>query len=174
MNGRSNCLRGAMLALLFSAGLLSASGASAHDIVVHAGRLIDGVDKTPRTNVSIVIHDDRIVGIEPGFVAPAGADIIDLSHSTVLPGLIDCHVHITGQNDGGNPIAEHVTRTEFDSAVRSTAYARNTLLSGFTSVRDVGANTEVVVALKRAIAGEHRRRTAHVGVGFAAGAHGRA
>jgi imidazolonepropionase-like amidohydrolase len=146
MHGRSNCLRGTALALLLSAG-----GASAHDIVVHAGLLIDGVDKTPHPNVSIVIHDDRIVGVEPGFVTPAGADIIDLSHSTVLPGLIDCHVHVTGQNDNGNPIVEHVTRTEFDAAVRSTAYARNTLLAGFTSVRDVGANTEVVVALKRAI-----------------------
>ncbi len=146
MNGWSNCLRGAALALLLSAG-----GASANDIVVHAGQLLDGVDKTPRPNVSIVIHDDRIVDVEPGFVTPAGAEIIDLSHSTVLPGLIDCHVHITGQNEGGNPIVEHVTRTSYDSAVRSTAYARNTLLAGFTSVRDVGANTEVVVALKRAI-----------------------
>jgi imidazolonepropionase-like amidohydrolase len=130
---------------------LLTGAASAHDIVVHAGRLIDGVDKTPRTNVSILIRDDRIVGVEPGFATPAGADVIDLSHSTVLPGLIDCHVHITGQNDGGNPIVEHVTETEYDSAVRSTAYARNTLLSGFTSVRDVGANAGVVIALKRAI-----------------------
>jgi imidazolonepropionase-like amidohydrolase len=130
--------------------LLSGS-AWAGDIVVHAGRLIDGVDKTPRTNVSILIHDDRIVGVEPGFATPAGAEIIDLSKSTVLPGLIDCHVHLTGQDDGGNPIAEAVTRTQYDSAVRSTAYARNTLLSGFTSVRDVGATTGVVVALKKAI-----------------------
>jgi imidazolonepropionase-like amidohydrolase len=131
--------------------LLSAAPAFAHDVVVHAGRLIDGVDKEPKTNVSILVHDDRIVGVEPGFVSPAGADVIDLSKETVLPGLIDCHVHITGQNDGGNPIAEHVTRTDFDSAVRSTAYARNTLLAGFTSVRDVGANAGVVLALKRAI-----------------------
>jgi imidazolonepropionase-like amidohydrolase len=146
MNHWSNCMRVSALAFL-----LSTASAFASDIVVHAGRLIDGVDKTPKTNVSILIHDDRIVGVEPGFVTPAGAEVVDLSHSTVLPGLIDCHVHLTGQNDGGNPVAEHVTRTEFDSAVRSTAYARNTLLAGFTSVRDVGANTEVVVALKRAI-----------------------
>ncbi len=132
--------------------VLLAAPASAGDIVVHAGRLIDGVDKTPHTNVSILIHDDRIVGIEPGFASPAGAEIVDLSKSTVLPGLIDCHVHVTGQNDGGNPIAEAVTRTQYDSAVRSAAYARNTLLAGFTSVRDVGATTGVVLALKRAIA----------------------
>jgi len=140
-------LCGAALALTLSAG-----PAVAHDVVVHAGRLIDGVDKTPRTNVSIQIHDDRIVDVEPGFVAPAGADIIDLSKQTVLPGLIDCHVHITSQFDGGNPVAEAATGTDFDSAVKSTAYARHTLLAGFTSVRDVGAETGVVVALKRAIA----------------------
>ena len=131
--------------------LLSANAAFAHDIVIHAGRLIDGVDKAPRANVSILIHDDRITDIENGFVSPAGAEVIDLSKETVLPGLIDCHVHITGQNDGGNPIAEHVTETDYDDAVRATAYARNTLLSGFTSVRDVGANVHVVVALKKAI-----------------------
>ena len=138
--------RGTTLALLMS------GAAFAHDVVIHAGRLIDGVDKTPKTNVSILIHDDRIVGINQGFITPTGADIIDLSKATVLPGLIDCHVHITGQNDGGNPVAEHVTRTEYDSAVRSTAYARNTLLAGFTSVRDVGGHVGAVVALKKAIA----------------------
>ena len=61
MNGKSSYLSAATLALLLSAGTASAS-----DIVVHAGRLIDGVDKAPKANVSIVIHDDRIVGVEPG------------------------------------------------------------------------------------------------------------
>jgi len=143
---KTSLLRGTALAFL-----LTANAAFAHDVVIHAGRLIDGVDKTPRANVSILIHDDRITGVENGFVSPAGAEVIDLSKETVLPGLIDCHVHITGQNDGGNPIAEHVTMTDYDSAVRSTAYARNTLLAGFTSVRDVGANAHVVIALKKAI-----------------------
>lgn len=146
MSVASRLLGASALALV-----LCAAPAMAHDVVVHAGRLIDGVDKSERTNVSILIHDDRIVGVENGFVSPASADVIDLSHSTVLPGLIDCHVHITGQADGGNPVAEAVTMTEYDDAVRSTAYARNTLLAGFTSVRDVGANVHVVVALKKAI-----------------------
>jgi imidazolonepropionase-like amidohydrolase len=147
MNNLQTRLRAAALALA-----LSAAPALAHDVVIHAGRLIDGVDRAPRENVSILIHDDRIVSVEAGFVAPAGADVIDLSKQTVLPGLIDCHVHVTSQFDGGNPIAEAVTQTKFDSAVKSTAYARHTLLAGFTSVRDVGADTGVVVALKNAIA----------------------
>lgn len=138
--------------LVAVAAILLSQAAAAKDIVIHAGRLIDGVAAQPRNQVSVLIHDDRITDVQPGFVTPAGAEIIDLSHSTVLPGLIDCHVHITGQFDGGNPIAEQVTETRFDSAVKSTAYARATLLAGFTSVRDVGADTGVIVALKKAIA----------------------
>jgi len=130
---------------------LTATAASASDIVIHAGALIDGVSKTPRAGVSILIHNDRITGVQNGFVAPKGAQVIDLSKATVLPGLIDCHVHITDQFDGGNPVAEAVTETAYDQAVKSTAYARNTLLAGFTSVRDVGADPHVVIALKKQI-----------------------
>jgi imidazolonepropionase-like amidohydrolase len=146
-------MKSSLLHLSTLAFLLSTGTAFAGDIVVHAGRLIDGIDVTPRTNVSVLIHDDRIVSVEQGFKSPAGAQVIDLSQSTVLPGLIDCHVHITHQSDGGNPIVESVTRSSFDSAVRATTYARRTLLAGFTSVRDVGALSAggVVIALKKAI-----------------------
>lgn len=142
-------LRSALLAA--GLALAVATPASSEDVVIHAGHLIDGVSRAPRDKVSIIIHDDRIVSIEAGFVTPDGARVIDLSSATVLPGLIDCHVHLSGQFDGGNPVAEAVTETSFDSAVRSTAYARNTLLSGFTSVRDVGAEMAPIVALKNAI-----------------------
>lgn len=140
-----------LLSVAGLAGLVFANAAIAKDVVIHAGVLIDGTGAAPKHNVSILIHDDRVQAVEDGFVTPAGAEILDLSHSTVLPGLIDCHVHITGQNDGGNPIAERVTRTRFDAAMRAPVYTRNTLLAGFTSVRDVGADTDVVVALKKAI-----------------------
>ncbi|HEY1632352.1 MAG TPA: amidohydrolase family protein [Rhizomicrobium sp.] len=140
----------AALALLL-AGQSLGTGAQARDLAIHAGHLIDGVTKTVRANVTILIHDDRITAVQPGFTNPPGAQVIDLSRSTVLPGLIDCHVHLSQQFDGGNPVAEEVTETDYDAAVKSTAYARHTLLAGFTSARDVGAPLGPIVALRNAI-----------------------
>lgn len=133
------------------APLGAASSVRAEDVAVHAGRLIDGTEAAAQSNVTVLVHDGRIVSVTPGFTAPAGARVVDLSKDTVLPGLIDCHVHITGQYDGGNPIAERFTRTDFDSAYKSTLYAKRTLEAGFTTVRDVGGNLKVLAALKRAI-----------------------
>lgn len=140
--------------LLAAAALLctTAAPAPARDVVVHAGRLIDGASARPREKVSIIVKDDRIVDVQAGFVTPTGAEVVDLSSATVLPGLIDMHDHITGQYSGRNPIAERFTTSEIDTAYQSVAYARRTLDAGFTSVRDVGGDTGVVVALKRAIA----------------------
>lgn len=121
------------------------------DAVIHAGRLIDGVAGTPREKVSIVIAGDRIVAVQDGFVRPSGARVIDLSRGTVMPGLIDCHTHVTGEGLT-DAIVKAVTLGNVDEAVRSTAYARRTLEAGFTAIRNVGANGGADVALKRAIA----------------------
>jgi hypothetical protein len=66
--------------------LMSAAGAGhCHDLVIHAGTLIDGVVDSPRRQVSILIRDERILSVESGFVSPAGAEVVDLSDSTVPP-----------------------------------------------------------------------------------------
>jgi len=131
---------------------LVALPASAKDIVIHAGTLLDEVTDAPKHNVSVVIHDDRIVSIQTGFVSPVGAEIVDLSRFTVLPGLIDCHVHITSQKKKGDAIAFRVTHSPMDLALGAVGAAQRTLNAGFTTIRNLGAPAGSDVALKRAIA----------------------
>jgi imidazolonepropionase-like amidohydrolase len=146
-------LRRVLTAAAALAGLMTAAApAAAKDVVIHAGRLIDGTGKPAREKVSIVIHDERIAAVQDGFTAPRGAEVIDLSGATVLPGLIDDHVHITQSFHKGDPIHTALTRTDADDTIDAVANARATLLAGFTAVRDVGGTTSVVVALKRNIA----------------------
>ena len=140
-----------MKTIAIAALLLVALPASARDVVIHAGKLIDGTGKATRSKVSIVIKDERITKVENGFIDAGKAELIDLASATVLPGLIDAHVHITAEFDGGNPVAEQVTRTRLYDAFASVAFARRTLEAGFTTVRDAGADTDLVVAMKRAI-----------------------
>jgi imidazolonepropionase-like amidohydrolase len=120
------------------------------DVVIHAGRVIDGVGTSPREKASVLIAGDRIASVQDGWQTPAGAKVIDLKSSTVLPGLIDCHTHITGEGTG-NAIVRAATETPLDEAVRSTTYAKRTLNAGFTTIRNLGADGGADVALKRAI-----------------------
>src|SRR5271155_2190756 len=86
-------------------------------LIVHAGTLIDGVSATPRSHMSIIIHDDRITAVEPGFVSHDGATIIDLSQETVMPGLIDCHVHIASKLPSRMNATEYeLTHSDIDRA----------------------------------------------------------
>jgi imidazolonepropionase-like amidohydrolase len=122
---------------------LTASAATARDMVVHAGVLIDGVSPQPLHKVSVLIRDDRIVGVEPGFTTPAGAEVIDLSSSTVMPGFIDCHIHISSQLPGGQNATEYaMTHTAIDAALLGAKFGRQMLLQGFTSARDLGGGDE--------------------------------
>ena len=120
------------------------------DRVIHAGRLIDGVGNTPRSNVSILIAGDRILRVEDGFIRPQGAAVTDLSSATVMPGFIDSHTHITGEGTS-DAIIKAVTLSPVDEAVRSTAYAKRTLEAGFTAIRNLGSDGAADVALKKAI-----------------------
>lgn len=130
---------------------LAANGAHAGDLVIHAGTLIDGLSDQPRTKVSILVHDDRITAIRDGFITPAGAQAIDLSKSTVLPGFIDVHVHIGAKLPSRtNATEDWVTHSAIDRAFDDAVFARQMLQQGFTSARDVGGGDDSV-AVRNAI-----------------------
>ncbi len=124
---------------------MTAGAGHARDIVIHAGILIDGVADSPRTQVSILVRDDRILSIESGFTAPAGAEIVDLSNATVMPGFIDCHVHISSLLPSRTNATEYrLTHTDIDRALDAAVFVRQMLQQGFTSARDVGGGDDTV------------------------------
>jgi imidazolonepropionase-like amidohydrolase len=131
--------------------LVLAQNALSADTVIHAGTLIDGVTAAPRQNVSITIHDDKIMSVENGFTTPPGAQVIDLSGATVLPGFIDCHVHVASMLPSHVNATEHwLTHNDIDRAFDAQVFVRQMLQQGFTSARDVGGGDDSV-ALRNAI-----------------------
>ena len=119
---------------------------------VRCGRLVDVQAGILRDDVLLVLDGDRIAAAEPGNTTlPTDAHVLDLSHSTVAPGLIDLHTHLVGVIEGGS-YAEILTKSEADEALIGVKHARDTLRAGFTSVRDVGTFRAFAdVALNRGI-----------------------
>jgi imidazolonepropionase-like amidohydrolase len=142
--------RGLITTLVFVIALAALHAQEQPVTVIRAGRLVDTRAGQVLTNQTIVIKGDTIEAVGAGLATPPGATVIDLSNSTVLPGLIDAHVHITGQAAEVS-YADRFRRSFVDSAVLSPTYARRTLEAGFTSARVLGAVGFVDVALRNAI-----------------------
>lgn len=136
--------------LLFAAILLQQTSLPAATLI-YAARLIDGSSPQPLNNVTLKIENGRITAILEGFVAPdAGDKVVDLRALTVLPGLMDMHTHLMSQHSKDS-YTEKFFLDEADYALRSTVYARATLMAGFTTVRELGDNGVNSVALRKAI-----------------------
>jgi imidazolonepropionase-like amidohydrolase len=142
-----------ILRLWLSLTLLTswATAAGGGETLLHAGHLLDVRSGAVVEERTVVVRDGRIAEIREGFVA-GGADdtVIDLRDHWVLPGLMDMHTHLT--TEGHRDIYLERFRIETaEWAIRSVAYARTTLMSGFTTVRDLGDRDNVSVALRRSV-----------------------
>ena len=150
-NGRRRAPMRVLGLLVLCAPALAGTHASGREVLVHAGALLDGAGAPARRQVSILIRDDRIVSVEPGFADRAGAAVIDLADDTVMPGFIDCHIHLSAPLPGRmNEVEDTLTHNAIDFAFRGAANARRMLQQGFTSARDVGGGDETV-AIRNAV-----------------------
>ena len=138
--------------LALALAFIAASGSAQAATLIHAGKLISAEDKKVLTERTIVIDGDKISAIEAGYRKPTDADtVIDLRQHTVMPGLMDMHTHFYTQFSP-TVYSEGFTMNEADYALRGATFAEKTLLSGFTTVRELGDNHQISTALKKAIA----------------------
>jgi imidazolonepropionase-like amidohydrolase len=129
---------------------LMASIAQAQKTYIWCGALIDGISNEPKKNMTIIIEKNKILSIEKGFAKSGPADsTIDLKTKTVTPGWIDMHVHMEHETNP-NRYMETFTFNPADYAFQSVRFSEVTLMTGFTTVRDLGG-TGVNISLRNAI-----------------------
>jgi imidazolonepropionase-like amidohydrolase len=160
MPRRSRLVGALVLALLtLLAGRLAAQGQPAAAAtpapepvtVLRAARMFDGTSDRVVTPGVVVVQGGKILAV--GGEAPAGAKVIDLGDATLLPGLIDAHVHLTGESSDNwyKDFVDGALQLPPERALRAVPYARRTLAAGFTTVRNVGAEDYEDVGLRNAI-----------------------
>ena len=122
----------------------------AQKTIIHCGKLIDVKALSVLSNMSIIVEGKRIVAVQSGYVDGAKGDqIINLKNKTVMPGLIDMHVHLESETNP-NAYLDRFTKNPGDVAYQALVNAKKNLMAGFTTVRDLGG-THVVISLRNAI-----------------------
>ncbi len=142
-------------ALTLAAPSLAVDAAPAPEpsIVLKAARLFDGTSDKLVTPGVVVVTGGKIAGVGSDAAVPAGARVVDLGDATLLPGLIDAHVHLTQEMSDNwyRDFANNVLQLAPEKALLAIPYAKKTLEAGFTTVRNVGADDYVDVGLRNAI-----------------------
>jgi len=142
-------------AFLFTASQIfaQAPATAPKPIVLRAARLFDGTSDSIIRNGVVVVQGNRIVAAGANVDVPANAQVIDLGDATLLPGLIDSHVHLTEENEQNYYLNYFQTlmRHPAEQAILATTFARKTIDAGFTTVRNLGASDYVDVGLRNAI-----------------------
>jgi len=138
--------------LLSVCALATAGAAEAETYAIQAGRLIVDAAQPPRGPSTVIVENGRIVRIENGITAPAGAKIVDQRNRTVLPGMTDVHVHLTFNSGEPWYIGYTQSRSNPYAASVGLTHALEMARGGFTTVRDLGGNTAAVIAVRDAVA----------------------
>jgi imidazolonepropionase-like amidohydrolase len=135
-----------------AAALALAGAADAQTYAIQAGHLIVDAAQGERGPSTVIVDNGRIVRVESGFTAPAGAIVVDQRAHTVLPGMTDVHVHLT--MNSGEPWYQGFTQKHsvpYGATVGLT-HALDMARGGFTTVRDLGGDTSAVIAVRDAVA----------------------
>ena len=147
----------ALLALLIGFCVCSLSYAQdrSNATLIHCGTLLAVPGQQPQSEMSILVIDNTITQIFDGYTDPNTINhdqpitLIDLSDSFVLPGLIDCHTHLTGQNHSASErMRRRMQESQAHAAIDGVANAKKTVEAGFTTVRNVGSPGSVALALR--------------------------
>jgi imidazolonepropionase-like amidohydrolase len=134
------------------AALLASAGASAQTYAIQAGRLIVDAAKPARGASTVIVENGRIARIDNGFTAPPGATVVDERSRTVMPGLTDVHVHLTGTSGEPWYAGFRQERSEPYAATVGLTHALEMARGGFTTVRDLGGGTSASIAVRDAVA----------------------
>ena len=136
---------------LVSAAILVATHAQAATHIF-ASNLITSEDSKMQNDKTVIVENNKIISIVDGKDVGGEDDtFIDLTGSTLMPGLMDMHVHLSSQNEGPSSYMKRFTDNEADFAIAAVDYAHKTIMAGFTTVRNLGDSNNETVALRKSI-----------------------